>query len=167
MQQLQVPLIAALKGHVITGGFELALACDILIGDPTTKFRDTHCKFGLAPCWGLSQRLQQRIGPGRAKIVSLGAVPVLAEQALAWGLLDELAHDSLQRSLELADSMGANDTTMVNRYKQAMVQGAALSHGEGCKRERALGLAQYVDNIVIGSSLVADKRKVSARTTLT
>ena len=55
---------------VITGGFELALACDILVGNETTTFRDTHVKFGLAPCWGLSQKLQRRIGPGRAKLGS-------------------------------------------------------------------------------------------------
>jgi enoyl-CoA hydratase len=46
MQQLDIPVIAALKGHVITGGFELALACDILIGDTTTKFRDTQVMLG-------------------------------------------------------------------------------------------------------------------------
>jgi len=47
MSRVGVPIIAALKGHVITGGFELALACDILVGDTTTTFRDTHVKFGL------------------------------------------------------------------------------------------------------------------------
>ena len=47
MKRIAVPIVGALKGHVITGGFELALACDILIGDSTTKFRDTHVKFGL------------------------------------------------------------------------------------------------------------------------
>ncbi len=46
MGRIRVPIIGALKGHVITGGFELALACDILVGDETTIFRDTHCKFG-------------------------------------------------------------------------------------------------------------------------
>ncbi len=46
MSRIQVPIIGALKGYVITGGFELALACDILVGDETVKFRDTHVKFG-------------------------------------------------------------------------------------------------------------------------
>lgn len=48
MSRIQIPIIGALKGYVITGGFELALACDILVGDETTKFRDTHCKFGMS-----------------------------------------------------------------------------------------------------------------------
>ena len=39
------------NGHCITGGFELALACDILVGSSAASFRDTHVKFGLAPCW--------------------------------------------------------------------------------------------------------------------
>ena len=147
MQLLQVPLLAALKGHVITGGFELALACDVLIGNATTKFRDTHVKFGLAPCWGLSQRLQLRIGPGRAKLVSLGAIAVAAEQAYEWGLLDILVPndaDPLQRALELADEIGVNDGEMVQKYKQAMVQGGLVTLEQGLKRERALGLAHYV-----------------------
>ena len=49
MSRIRVPIIGAVHGYVITGGFELALACDILVGDETTKFRDTHCKFGM---WG-------------------------------------------------------------------------------------------------------------------
>lgn len=66
------------------------MACDILLGDSTTVFRDTHVKFGLAPCWGLSQNLCRRIGYGRAKIVSFTAQPLLADRAYEWGLLDEL-----------------------------------------------------------------------------
>lgn len=80
MSLLQVPLIGALQGQVITGGFELALACDILVGDKTVIIRDTHVKFGLAPCWGLSQNLQRRVGPGRAaKLASLTAMPIRAQ----------------------------------------------------------------------------------------
>ena len=48
MSRVKVPIIGALHGYVITGGFELALACDILVGDETTVFRDTHCKFGVS-----------------------------------------------------------------------------------------------------------------------
>ena len=170
MQNIQVPLIAALQGHVITGGFELALACDILIGDSTTTFRDTHCKFGLAPCWGLSQRLQQRIGPGRASIVSWAAQPVTAKQALAWGLLDEIADHSLQRALQLADHIGNNDTTMVHRYKHAMVQGNLLPHGQGLQQERALALAHYVQVMQDGTmhkakSFIQDKHRPRQRAT--
>eukprot|EP00546_Thalassionema_frauenfeldii_P005508 CAMPEP_0178923326 /NCGR_PEP_ID=MMETSP0786-20121207/16657_1 /TAXON_ID=186022 /ORGANISM="Thalassionema frauenfeldii, Strain CCMP 1798" /LENGTH=271 /DNA_ID=CAMNT_0020597809 /DNA_START=1 /DNA_END=817 /DNA_ORIENTATION=- len=147
MSLLSVPIIAALKGYVITGGFELALACDILVGDQTVIFRDTHCKFNFAPCWGLSQKLQRRIGVGRAKIMSLGAIPVKATQAYEWGLLDDLVNgeSSLQRALKIADSIANNSPKMVARYKKAVDEGGNMTLEHGLKRERALGIAHYIE----------------------
>lgn len=148
MSLLSIPIIAALKGHVITGGFELALACDVLVGDQTVVFCDTHCKFNLAPCWGLSQKLQRRIGVGRAKLMSLGAIPIKAPQAHSWGLLDVLvngAESSLQRALKIADSIGNNSTGMIVRYKKAIDEGGGMSLEQGLKRERALAMAHYIE----------------------
>mmetsp|Transcript_2016 Transcript_2016/g.4359 ORF Transcript_2016/g.4359 Transcript_2016/m.4359 type:complete len:328 (+) Transcript_2016:56-1039(+) len=180
MSRIGVPIIGALKGHVITGGFELALGCDILIGDPTTIFRDTHVKFGLAPCWGLSQKLSQRISPGRAKIISFSAKALKAETAYEWGLLDELVDESpaslgdeefecsggikvenddyaLLRALELADMIGCNDSVMVRRYKRAIVEGAHVDFGKGLQRERELGLAHYLEVVGDGSTFEGAK----------
>ena len=64
--------------------------------EQSSVFRDTHVKFGLAPCWGLSQKLQRRVGPGRAKLASLTAMPISAQVALEWGLLDELSDDPMR-----------------------------------------------------------------------
>jgi len=173
MSKIGVPIIGALKGHVITGGFELALACDILIGDSTTKFRDTHVKFGLAPCWGLSQKLSQRIGPGRSKMISFSALPLKADTAYAWGLLDELADSStancgiegidennyvFHRAIKLADSIGANNQVMIRRYKRAMVEGI---DNEGLRRERELGLAHYLEIIGDGSTFEGAKEFIT------
>ena len=172
MSKIGVPIIGAVKGHVITGGFELALACDVLIGDATTKFRDTHVKFGLAPCWGLSQKLSQRIGPGRAKMVSFSAMPIKAEVAYSWGLLDEIADPSascdvegiemnnhvLHRALEVADSIGANDPVMVRRYKRAMVEGI---DDTGLRRERELGLAHYLEVVGDGATFEGAKEFIT------
>mmetsp|Transcript_4122 Transcript_4122/g.7900 ORF Transcript_4122/g.7900 Transcript_4122/m.7900 type:complete len:323 (+) Transcript_4122:61-1029(+) len=169
MSLISIPIIGALHGHVITGGFELALACDVLVGDTTTKFRDTHVKFGLAPCWGLSQRLQRRIGSGRAKLVSFTAKPLDARLAYEWGLLDELVvvgsgkdkHGeqeeeegmaSLKRAIEIADMIGLQDLTMVKRYKKALEEGGKMDLEKGLHRERELGLAHYVTIMNDGST---------------
>ena len=157
MSRIAVPIIGALQGHVITGGFELALACDILVADETTKFRDTHVKFGLAPCWGLSQKLSKRIGPGRAKLVSYSAKPVPAELAYRWGLVDELVSSedertSLDRSIAIADSIGAHDLKMVRRYKKALEEGGKMEFGKGLQRERELGIAHYLETMSDESS---------------
>jgi len=177
MGRVGVPIIGVLRGHVITGGFELALACDILLGDATTTFRDTHVKFALAPCWGLSQKLSRRIGPGRAKIVSFSAQPVRAEKAHAWGLLDELVvavgndgppaisfpgdsqtmNPALNRALELADSIASNSPLMVRRYKRAIVEGTNVDFQKGLQRERELGLAHYLEIVGDGQTFEGAK----------
>lgn len=139
----------------------MALACDILVGDSTTSFRDTHVKFGLAPCWGLSQRLSIRIGPGRARIVSFTAQPVNAVRAYEWGLLDELVDDSLGRAVELANAVAANDPLMVRRYKRAIVEGSNLHHRMGLQRERELGLAHYMEIVGDGQTFEGAKEYIT------
>lgn len=168
MGRVGVPIIGVLKGHVITGGFELALACDILLGSPTTTFRDTHVKFGLAPCWGLSQKLSRRIGPGRAKIVSLSAQPVKAAKAHEWGLLDELVvindgdGEVLNRAIELADAIACNNPLMVRRYKRAIVEGGNVEFQKGLQRERELGIAHYLEVVGDGQTFEGAKEFISS-----
>ncbi|KAL7493121.1 hypothetical protein ACHAWT_002910 [Skeletonema menzelii] len=170
MSRVGIPILGVLRGHVITGGFELALACDILIGSSTTIFRDTHVKFGLAPCWGLSQKLARRIGPGRAKIVSLSACPVKAEKAYEWGLLDELIDESnsgtdddavVKRAIELCDSIASNDALMVRRYKRAIVEGGSMTLQNGLQRERELGISHYLEVVGDGATFESAKEFIS------
>jgi len=161
MSLLQVPLIGALQGHVITGGFELALACDVLVGSDSVVFRDTHVKFGLAPCWGLSQKLQRRVGPGRAKLASLTAMPISAKLAYEWGLLDEVSEDPMKRALEIANYVGRNDATMVQRYKRAIEEGGAMELTKGLQRERALGIAHYLEAVQDGITFEGAKEFIT------
>ena len=170
MSRVGIPIIGVLRGHVITGGFELALACDILIGSNTVSFRDTHVKFGLAPCWGLSQKLTRKIGPGRAKIVSLGAIKLKAEKAYEWGLLDELIDESssnndedvvLNRALDLCNSIALNDPVMVRRYKRAMVEGGSMTLHNGLQRERELGISHYLEVVSDGTTFESAKEFIS------
>lgn len=173
MSRVGIPIIGVLRGHVITGGFELALACDILIGSSTTLFRDTHVKFGLAPCWGLSQKLTQRIGPGRAKIVSFSARSLQADKAYEWGLLDELIDETtsssndassdkvLDRALELSASIASNEPLMVRRYKRAMVEGGSMPLHNGLQRERELGISHYLEIVGDGSTFEEAKEFIT------
>mmetsp|Transcript_4900 Transcript_4900/g.5987 ORF Transcript_4900/g.5987 Transcript_4900/m.5987 type:complete len:287 (-) Transcript_4900:1187-2047(-) len=166
MSRVPVPIIGALKGHVITGGFELALACDILVGDETTKFRDTHCTFGLAPCWGLSQKLQRRVGPGRAKLASYSARKIDSKLAYQWGLLDELVlndsgESSMDRAIAIADSIGSQNNTMVKRYKRALDEGGAMELSKGLQRERELGISHYLEVMNDGQTFETAKEFIT------
>jgi enoyl-CoA hydratase len=62
IERLPQPVIAAVQGHCYTGSLELALACDLMITGESAKLADTHGKWGMAPTWGMSQRLPRRIG---------------------------------------------------------------------------------------------------------
>ncbi len=84
------PVIGAINGVAATGGFELAMACDILIASTDAQFADTHAKVGLLPGWGLSVRLPRRIGLHRAKEMAFTAHFVSAAEAGAWGLVNRV-----------------------------------------------------------------------------
>ena len=64
------PIVGAINGFAITGGFELALMCDVLLASENAKFADTHARVGIVPGWGLSQKLSRLIGISRAKELS-------------------------------------------------------------------------------------------------
>ena len=103
--RLTKPLIGAINGVAITGGFELALNCDFLVASEHAKFGDTHSRVGVMPGWGLTVLLPQAIGVRRAREMSFTGNFMLAEEALAFGLVNHLVpHDELlpfTRSLAL------------------------------------------------------------------
>jgi enoyl-CoA hydratase/carnithine racemase len=84
------PIIGAINGVAVTGGFELALACDVLMASTQARFADTHARVGVMPGWGLSQKLARVIGVYRAKELSLTGNYLSAEQAEAWGLVNRV-----------------------------------------------------------------------------
>jgi enoyl-CoA hydratase len=98
------PIIGAVNGHAITGGFELALNCDFLIASEHASFADTHAKVGIHPGWGMSQLLQQAVGQRMAKQMSLSCQFISAQKAYEIGLVNEVVpEDSLmERSLAVA-----------------------------------------------------------------
>ena len=84
------PLIGAVNGVAITGGFELALNCDFLVASENAKFGDTHSRVGVMPGWGLTVLLPQAIGVRRAREMSLTGNFMGAEEALAFGLVNHV-----------------------------------------------------------------------------
>ena len=93
---LNKPLIGAVNGYAITGGFEIALACDFLVASENARFADTHARVGLQPWWGLTVALPQAIGFRRAREMSATGNFIDAQTALDWGLVNHVVpHDEL------------------------------------------------------------------------
>lgn len=88
------PVIAAVQGAVATGGFEITVACDLIIAAESARFVDTHSRVGLLPGWGLSARLHRAIGIYRAKELELTGRPFHAREAADWGLVNRVVPDA-------------------------------------------------------------------------
>ncbi len=131
------PIIGAINGVAITGGFELALMCDLLIASTQARFADTHARVGIAPGWGLSQKLSRMIGIGRAKEVSFTGNFIDAAQAERWGLVNRVVEPDalLDVSRQLARDMQECDPRTLRRYKRMIDTGYATSFGEGMEME--------------------------------
>ncbi len=133
------PVIGAINGAAVTGGFELALACDVLLASSNARFADTHARIGVAPGWGLSQKLSRAIGPYRAREVSLTGNWVGAEQAAAWGFVNRVLppEQLLDAARALAMDMLGTLPAMLTRYKAVINDGYALAYGDGLALEQA------------------------------
>jgi enoyl-CoA hydratase len=131
------PIICAINGAAVTGGFELALACDVLIAASTARFADTHVRVGVMPGWGLSQRLSRVIGPYRAKELALTGNFLSAEDADKWGIVNRVvAPDQLMPvARQLAADMLSGEPEMLVSLKRVIGDGYALSFGDGLKLE--------------------------------
>lgn len=85
-------------------------------------------RFGIFPSWGLSQKLSRIIGPSRAREVSLSAMPVTAEQAERWGLVNHVVEGSelMTKARQLAEAITKNNQDLVLRYKSVINDGFKL-----------------------------------------
>lgn len=132
------PIIGAINGVAATGGFELALWCDLLIASENARFADTHARVGVLPGWGLSQRLSRVIGIYRARELSFTGNFLSAQKADEWGLVNRVvpAEDLLPTCKALANDMvNCNQTTLL-RYKRVINEGYAMDLAGALKYER-------------------------------
>ncbi len=137
LHNFRKPLIAAINGAAVTGGLELALACDILLASATARFADTHARIGVIPGWGLSQKLSRLIGLPRAKEMALSGNFVDAETAERWGLVNRVLPPAnlLPEALKLAADIASAEPDMVEDYKQLIEEGFELPFGEAMALE--------------------------------
>jgi enoyl-CoA hydratase len=112
-------LIGAINGVAVTGGFELALACDFLIASDRARFADTHARVGVMPGWGLTVLLPQRIGVARAREMSVTGNFIDAQQAYEWGLVNHVVpHAEL---LPFCRKLAADSITIDQRAVRRML----------------------------------------------
>jgi len=141
------PVIGAINGPAVTGGFELALACDFLVASDRATFGDTHGRVGVMPAGGMSVFLPQAVGLRKAKEMSLTGNFLDADEAHRLGLANHVvAHDELlPTARRLAADIVANDQQIVQNLKRLYGDGSRLAVGDALALEQERARAWGVD----------------------
>ena len=138
LESLAVPVIGAINGVAITGGFELALACDIRIASSNARFADTHGRVGIIPGWGLSQKLSRFIGLSRACELSFTGQFLDAQTACDWGLVNHVYEpdELMTKARALAADMASMDPSFLKTYKRLIFDGYDQNFKEAMALEK-------------------------------
>jgi enoyl-CoA hydratase/carnithine racemase len=138
LEDVPQPVIAAVNGAAVTGGLELALACDVIMASRAARFADTHALLGVPPGAGLSQKLSRLIGQPRAMALSLSGDFLDAGTAHSAGLVSHLCEpaDLLAEAWALAGRIAATAPGMAREMKRLIKEGARLPLGQALRLER-------------------------------
>jgi enoyl-CoA hydratase len=134
------PLIAAVEGYALAGGFELALAADLIVASREAKFGLPEVKRGLVAGAGGLFRLPRRVPPAIATEIILTGEFIDAERAYSVGLVNRLAGpgEALSEALALARTIAANGPLAVRVSKTIIQQSAGWSDSESFERQAPL-----------------------------
>jgi enoyl-CoA hydratase len=147
MQEFGGPIIGAINGPAVTAGFELALACDVLVASRAARFADTHVRVGVLPGSGLSQRLPRVIGVYRAKYLSLTGNFLSAQQAAEWGLVSHVVEPEalLSTARSIAADMLSALPQMLAPIKRVIDDGFETTLAEGLALEAERSARQFAE----------------------
>ena len=132
------PVIAAVRGHALGGGCELAMHADIIVAGERARFGQPEVKIGLMPGGGATQRLTRAVGKFVAMKILLSGEPFDASAALEMGLVSELVPDAEveARAVALASQLAALPVLALRFIKEAVLEGMNLPLDQGLQLER-------------------------------
>ncbi|MDO5016374.1 MAG: enoyl-CoA hydratase-related protein [Eubacteriales bacterium] len=139
LRQIPCPVIAAVNGYALGGGFELALACDIRLASTTARFAFPETGLGITPGFGGTQRLAKLCGTGVASELIFTGRRVKAEEALALGIVNKVVEPDqlIDEALEMAKAIADKAPIAVAKAKQAIYASEELSIEQGLDLEAA------------------------------
>ncbi len=129
INELPMPVIAAIDGYALGGGAELALAADLRIGTPALKIGNPETGLGIMAAAGATWRLREIVGEARASELLLTGRILDADEALAWGVVSSLhpAEELLTAAHAMADRIAANDP-LATRHTKLALRAARAEH---------------------------------------
>ncbi len=161
LEELPIPVIAAVNGFALGGGTELALACDLIIAADKAKFGQPEINLGVIPGFGGTQRLARRIGLPRARELIYSGDMIDAETALRYGLVNKVVPlaDLMSEAKVLAHKLAAKPPVAIRQAKAAINTGIDLDLENGCRFENeAFALTFATADKVEGMKAFLQKR---------
>ncbi|MBW2592216.1 MAG: enoyl-CoA hydratase/isomerase family protein [Deltaproteobacteria bacterium] len=162
LQELSIPVIAAVNGFALGGGSEIALACDFIYAAENAMFGFPEINLGIIPGFGGTQRLARVVGPGVAKEMIFTGKLIPAEKAAAVGMVNKVcAADALMgKVLKTAGAIASKGKVSLRAAKQAISSGLNTDLATGLKIEvDAFALCMASTDAKEGTNAFLEKRK--------
>ena len=156
------PVIAAVNGPALAGGFEIVLSCDLVVAAETAQFGIPEAKRGLMAAAGGLIRLPKRVSRAIALELAMTGDPIGADRALDLGLINRVVprEQVVDEACALADRIGENSPIAVRLSRQLVREAAELSEADGWKRTNELAVEIFASgDAVEGATAFAEKRK--------
>ena len=139
MEACDVPIVGAAHGACVNAGFEILLACDVVVAAQNATFVDTHAKIGILPSWGLSVKLSRAIGSNAARACSVFGEAIDATRATALGLVAGTPRASAREAREDAMALARRVKRLpgAKGIKRAINDGLDVADVRAEERRRA------------------------------
>lgn len=162
---IRKPIIAAVSGHALGGGAELAMMCDIILAAPSANFGQPEINLGVIPGAGGTQRLTKALGKSLAMELVLTGRSLTAAEAASRGLVSRVVEgDVVAEAVKIAEKIASKGAIAVQAGKEAINASFELNLAEGLRFERRMFQALFATkDQKEGMSAFAEKRKVSIK----
>jgi enoyl-CoA hydratase len=162
IEDLTIPVIAAVNGFALGGGLELALACDLIIASEKARFGQPEINLALIPGFGGTQRLPHRIGHARARELIMIGDMIDAKTALEWGLVNKVVSPEqlLPEARNLGAKLAGKSGIALRQAKAALRASFTMEEDAGLRFEQsAFGLAFSIGDRIEGTKAFVEKRE--------